>query len=507
MASENGASGRPHYALGIADICIAIFGHLYIDDVDDDLRILRPAALVCQAWLAAAVHLIWRRKQPLRKLYRIPPLRRAFYAAVARSLAVSASRPLPPLSAGAFPRLLEITVPFRQLGNSPPGRLAHLLGRCSAASNWGITSVAITARRDCSIFSCGERNVTLRDCAANPQFIEEALRTLGRHAGLTRLRIDWLDAASLEQVQQTEADAPANVPRTVDAPRLFRGLRHLETCMCACAAAPLVALLLAQRIPAQPNRAELHEQMQNQLSLAPPPPLPPSDIRLSPTATLTSLRVTLRDAVLASPRGHASCAPRLGAAMCAFGQLRRLRQLRVLYRAHLGSYHCTFTAAELAALRPLTELRELSIRYRSWCRLGPPYDRYRREYYAGAAGGAVTHEALLAFAAALPRLRHFNIMVSIASSDTYRESAADVIAFLPRLGVLCRRLEYLGLQMDLALEGLAASTDGTSATAPVFPELRCLDIGVRDGCPDWIAKRQRYVLSGPSPPPVTLYAR
>jgi hypothetical protein len=176
--------------------------------------------------------------------------------------------------------------------------------------------------------------------------------------------------------------------------------------------------------------------------------------------------------------------------MRAFGQLRRLRQLHVLYRDVLGSHYCTFTAAELAALRPLTELRELSIRYKSWWRLGPPYNRYRQRPYFAAISGDVTHEALLAFAAARPRLRHLDIMVPIASDDNYRESVADVVSFLPRLGSLCPRLEYLGLQMDLALEGLAAGTDGVSAAAPVFPELHSLDIGVRDGHADWKAKRQ-----------------
>jgi hypothetical protein len=63
---------------------------------------------------------------------------------------------------------------------------------------------------------------------------------------------------------------------------------------------------------------------------------------------------------------------------------------------------------------------------------------------------------------------------------------------LPRLAALCPRLEYLALQLDLALSGLAAGADGALDMVCAFPELLHLDIGIRDGDPRWIAEQQRY---------------
>jgi hypothetical protein len=408
----------------------------------NDYGSLLSATLVCHAWAPAAIDVLWQRP-PLRALYWLSPHeRRPIYAAAVRSLVIPASKPCPILAPGAFARLRELVVPFVHLRNSPAGRLADVLARASSSSARAISSVAIRADRS--------GHYSRADRAATAALHDDVLRALARHAGLAQLAVDYLDAGAVERMQAASATSAGGTPA-------FGTLRQLETRMLRRAVAPLVALLLNSGASWPGNNAE---------PLPPPVSAPPPQLHSSQKSMLRALQVTLLDHYY-SPRAESHCVD-TRAAVRAFGELRSLRVLRV----HFFEGLCGLTPAELAALRPLAELRELCLT--QGVDRDSNYDCTVHRRLAATPEDAITHDDLLAFVAPLPHLRRLEFVVPYYSFNTSLQSNARA-DFLAVLSASCPRLELLRLPMRCQLGSLASAR-----TTPAFPELRCLDVYLSD---------------------------
>ncbi len=252
---------------------------------------------------------------------------------------------------------------------------------------------------------------------------------------------------AVKRMQAACATSASNTP-------VFSALRQLETRMLLRAVAPLVALLLNSGLSRPDNDQEP--------SLAPPSPLHHS----GPNSMLRVLQVTLLDPYYSS-RNASRCSD-IRTAVRAFGELRSLRVLHVNFYDGL----CGLTPAELAALRPLADLRELCLtegvsRDRS-------YDCAVRRQWAESPEVAIPRDDLLAFEAPLPLLRRLELVVPHYSFNRSRKSNARA-DFLAVLSASCPRLERLRLSMSCKLDSLTRAR-----STPAFQELRCLQVHLSD---------------------------
>jgi hypothetical protein len=361
-----------------------------------------------------------------------------------RSFLIPAALPCPLLNQSTFPRLHEITVPFSQLRDGPPGRLQQVLEQCSRITRRKIVSVAIPA--------VGTGSYTLCDAAKTAAMHNATLLALAQHQPLEKLIIGRIKTSALRHVADSAAGGGSSVP-------LFGRLRHLETKMRAAAAVLLVELLLQQPPPP--------------LSSSPPSVPKPPAMRSHP---LTALRATILNTVAHVANADGTCTT-VSAVLRACGQLHALRQLDVRFAGIV----CEPTATDFAvALHPLLALRDLTIMFlpvadgRHRCLWGYARCPFPFAYNPD----ALTHGTILDYAANRPDLR----TLALVLPRFYGAGNADDI--LARLGQRCRRLERLQLTGRCSLRPLLHASEDA---LPRFPELRFLDV---DFC------REMYVSTG-----------